>query len=1090
MSMDVEAGPVVSITLSGTVRADVDGRPAEIKSRRGRAVLARLAAADGRVVSTDRLIDDLWNGEPPPKALAGLQVHISNLRRILEPQRAPRTPARILVSEPPGYALHLPRDAVDLWRFADLAGTAGPDPAGRYARLGEAQSLWRGDPFGPHAADEWAGPEVARLDELWLHTVEQRAAAALDLGRAAEVVAELPALCETHSTREELFGLLALAQYRLGRQADALRTLRTLREYLADELGVDPSVKIRTLESDILQQDPALDAPTATRAPEAPPTVYADPPEVDRSAGPEHRESAGRESELEKLAEHAETARRTGLRIVWITAEAGGGKTTLARTFGQHLRASGWVTAFGQCPEVDGAPTAWAWREVVAELDGDNEIDDPFLIARQVRGACESRSADGSGVALLIDDTHRADSATLQVLRQLVTWLADRPALVVATYRPSEASIELLATAAALISATADHLVLAGLSDDGIRALAADAGLDPVDDPTLALLRSRTDGNPLFVRELAKLVASRGTRDAQTAVPSGVREVLLRRVERLPEQTVTMLRLAAVCGRECDVDTIIGLWPDDDAEDTVLDAIDSAVVAGLLSAEADRVRFTHVLMRDAVYDAIPTLRRRRLHWRTMQLLAARNPTVTDELAVHAALGASSSTADDALRIVEEAARHRFSSEFAADSAPLWQHAVDLHDLAGHARSTASADDRVRMVHALCDLVTALAHRGEISAARARREDALRLARTVDDPALVVAALTCWRTPWIWSTRTKGVPDEVMTAAVLDALAGATGIDRVRLLISAVFEFEGSDDAFAIECAEEALRLARDADDVDLLCAALNARVFTALGPDSRDQYSALAAEFLDLTQESGNRGYEAAARFYLFLLRMSQIDLPGAVAQMQAGMQCATSGRVGELVVVLSAFSAVTDVLRGELDSAAAKYTALSAQLRAAGMPAGGEFDLIGHLCVGWFRGSIGHLVDEVAAVFERTPHAVGWVYVDALIDAGRIDEARAIAETDPYTSRDYYWTSMEVFHARALVKLGMVDEAARLYRLLVDWSGTIAGLNAASVSFGPIDVVLAELADLIGEHAAAERHRQIAADVEEKVRRGLAAIS
>lgn len=1090
MSMDVEAGPAVSLTLSGTVRVDVGGRPAEIKSRRGRAVLARLAAADGRVVSTDRLIEDLWDGEPPPKALAGLQVHISNLRRILEPQRAPRTPARILVSEPPGYALRLPRDAVDLWRFADLAATADPDPAGRYARLGEAQSLWRGDPFGPHAADEWAGPEVARLGELWLHSVEQRAAAALDLGRPTEVVAELPALCEAHSTREELFGLLALAQYRLGRQADALRTLRTLREFLADELGVDPSAKIRTLESDILQQHPALDAPTATRAPETPPATVAAPPEVDRTADPEHREFAGRESELEKLAEHAETSRRTGLRIVWITAEAGGGKTTLARTFGHRLRAAGWVVSTGHCPEVDGAPTAWAWREVVAELAGDNEIEDPFLIARQVRGACESRTAEGHGVALIIDDAHRADSATLQVLRQLVAWLTDRPVLIVATYRPSEAGTELLATAAALVSATADHLALAGLSDDGIRALAADAGLDPIDDATVALLRSRTDGNPLFVRELAKLVASRGARDAQTVVPSGVREVLLRRVERLPDETVTMLRLAAVCGRESDVDTIIGLWPDENAEDSVLDAIDSAVVAGLLTTDADQARFTHVLMRDAVYDAIPTLRRRRLHWRTMQLLADRNPAVTDELAVHAALGASSNTVADALPIVEEAARHRFSTEFAADSAPLWQHAVDLHDLAGHSRSTASTDDRVRMVHALCDLVTALAHRGDISAARVRREQALRLARTVDDPALVVAALTCWRTPGIWSTRTKGVADEVMTTAVLDALGTATGIDRVRLLISAVFEFEGFDDAFAIECAEEALRLARETDDVDLRCAAFNARVFTALGPDSRDRYPALATEFLELTQESGSRGYEAAARFYLFLLRMSQIDLPGAVAQMRAGMECATSGRVGELVVVLSAFNAVTDVLRGELDSAAGKYTALSAQLRAAGMPAGNEFDLIGQLCVGWFRGSIGHLVEEVGTIFERSPHAVGWVYVDALIDAGRVDEARAIADTDPYTSRDYYWTSMEAFHARALVKLGMVDEAARLYQILIEWSGTIAGLNAASVSFGPMDVVLAELADLIGDHDGAERHRQIAVAVEEKVRRGLTAIS
>ncbi|MGV9712766.1 BTAD domain-containing putative transcriptional regulator [Gordonia sp. NPDC003424] len=1087
MSARAEASETpVSVMMFGTVRVDVEGHPADVKSRRERAVLARLVAADGHVVSTDRLIEDLWNGEPPPKALGGLQVHISNLRRILEPHRAPRAPARILVSEPPGYALRLPRPAVDLWRFADLVGRAeGSTADARHDQLTRALTLWQGTPFGPHATDEWARAAVTHLDELRLIAIEQQADDALALGRPAEVVAALASVCDSNPTREELFRLTALAQYRLGRQADALETLRTLREYLADELGVDPSPPVRELEAAILQQDPALRGSSSAGIGAVVTSTDTGPRIITSSVDRSIPDVVARDAEVEKLAAHAESVRRTGLRIVWVTAEAGGGKSTLAQRFAARQRAAGWATAIGHCPEVEGAPTAWAWREVVGELGGDNELDDPFLIARQIGALGKSGPVD-TGTVLVLDDAHRADSATLQVLRQTVTWLAEEPVLIVATYRPSEADTELMATGASLISVTADHIALAGLTDDEIRAVATAAGLTPVDDETLSLLRSRTDGNPLFVRELAKLVASRGRRDASTTVPSGVREVLLQRVERLPPDTVSTLRLLSVCGRSADVDTLLALWPDVDAEDVVLDAIDTAVVAGLLGIDMDRVRFTHVLMRDAVYDAIPELRRRRLHWRTMEYLRTLTAPVPAELAIHAALGASASTAEQALDIVVQAAGQRIDGDLAADSAPLWQHAVDLHLLAGHDRPSADRAARVALVGALCELVTALAHRGETVVARERREQALHLAESIGDSALVVSALTCWRTPFIWSTRAKGVLDEVVVSALQSALPNASGAQRARLLTTAVMEYEGSDDQLAIDLAREAVEIASGIDDFELRCAALNARAFTALGPDSRPEYAGLANDFLAAAQASGSLEYTAAARFYLFMLRMSQIDLPGAVAEMTLALQSATSGRVGELIVVFSAFSAVTDILRGDLDSAEQKYRALSRDLIAAGIPAGEDFMAIEQLCTGWHRGSIGHVLDDLTPMFERSPQAVAWTYVLALVDAGRIDEARALAATDLPVSRDYYWTSIQGFHARALVRLGMVEEAAELYASLLDWSGTVMGLDAASVSFGPMDYVLADLAELLGDDIAAQRHRQIAADVEETVRRGL----
>lgn len=309
------------------------------------------------------------------------------------------------------------------------------------------------------------------------------------------------------------------------------------------------------------------------------------------------------------------------------------------------------------------------------------------------------------------------------------------------------------------------------------------------------MLRARTDGNPLFVGELAKWVASRGARDALTSMPSGIRDVLLRRVDRLPAEVGRMLRLASVCGRSTAIDTLLALWASPgstDGEDKLLDAIDTAAVAGLLTADTDLVVFQHVLIRDALYESIPALRLRRLHWRTMGYLESLPSPDADELAYHAARGATPQTVEHALGHVETAARARFDSEFRADSAPLWRFAVELRDSAGHGEPGAAAADRAALVTALCALVTALAHRGEVSDARSVRARALSLAQRDGDERLALLALTSWRTPRIWTTREQRLADTQMTSAVLAALPGTTGADRVRLLVTAVFEFEGND----------------------------------------------------------------------------------------------------------------------------------------------------------------------------------------------------------------------------------------------------------------------------------------------------------
>jgi DNA-binding SARP family transcriptional activator len=208
-------GEMVTIRVLGSMVAQVDGLAVDLGGPLQRAVLALLLVERGQVVSVDRMIDQLWRGEAPPRAIASLPSYVSNLRRLLEPGRAQRSPGRILVSTPPGYAMRLPADAVDAWRFERLLGqaqaTADDDPAAARRCLAGALALWRGSAYAEFADENWAVAEAARLGELHLAARELSAQVTLRAGTAGEVVPAALLLTRQHPLREEGWRLLALA---------------------------------------------------------------------------------------------------------------------------------------------------------------------------------------------------------------------------------------------------------------------------------------------------------------------------------------------------------------------------------------------------------------------------------------------------------------------------------------------------------------------------------------------------------------------------------------------------------------------------------------------------------------------------------------------------------------------------------------------------------------------------------------------------------------------------------------------------------------------------------------------------------------
>ncbi|MET0426486.1 MAG: BTAD domain-containing putative transcriptional regulator, partial [Actinoplanes sp.] len=670
---------LVTVAVLGPLRAVVGGAPADLGGPRQRAVLARLAVAGGEVVSADRIIDDLWpDAEVAPRALASLQVHVSHLRRALEPGRLRRTPARLLVSAAPGYALRLPVEAVDAWYFDELMRRAADAGAAERLRLLTlAAGCWRGGAYAEVADHGWARAEVARLGELRLVAAEWRAEAMLALGRAAAVIADLERHLHDHPGREEAVRLLALALYRTGRQGDALAVLRRTRDHLADELGVDPGPALRALEANILAQSPTLEAEAETDHIAGPDVAgWVGTRDVGTGAGLPRTETFGREAELAAIAGAAVEVARGGARVVLIGGEAGAGKTTLAEAAVSALVADGWRGRRGRCPEVDGAPPGWAWSEVLETdglLDGGGPVN-PFRLGLAIAAALA-----GGPTVVLLDDAHRADDLTLQLVRQVVAQLADRPLLMLITYRTTEVGDELEATIGALLTSTAAHLLPGGLAPGAVAQLARRQGLVEAGPELLATIAERTGGNPLFVRELARLIAAEGARGADRVVPAGVREVLHRRVARLPGSVAAALRQAAVLGRESEVDVLAAVAGRD--EDEVLDALETAVLAGLLDEPVPgRIRFTHALVRDTLYEDTPLLRRSRLHLKALDVLRERADAAT--LARHAAASAGPATAHEAIPYAVTAAHAAEAAGSWREAAGQWRSALRLRSLAG------------------------------------------------------------------------------------------------------------------------------------------------------------------------------------------------------------------------------------------------------------------------------------------------------------------------------------------------------------------------------------------------------------------------
>ena len=670
--------PDVEIGLLGPMVIQADGCDLCLTAAKERAVLALLAMRSGRVVSVSEIVRALWGEEEPKTAVKAIQMLISRLRRVL--------PSGTIETVSPGYRAVIDPRNVDALRFEELLQSTYASQGHEVdaKTLSAALELWRGPALLDLSGNDLGRNEATRLWELRLTAEEQRLDALLACGQHGQLVAELMAAVDSEPLRERRWALLMRGLYRCGRQAEALRTFQRLREYLATELGVEPSAELSALELSILQGDPELAWTAAAGTIAA--TTHADPTErvvvnsplplTKRLNVPPDVGLIGRTVELETIEDALKrVATDHQARLVLVNGEAGSGKTALLGAAARDATECGAYVLFGHCEEDLAVPYqlfseslshyfAHAAREQFSGYVAEHSSELSRLAPTLERVA---PSGSSSGVAnadarrailfnevvglmatisqhqpvvLVFDDLQWADPASLQLLRHLLSAEQPMRVLVLCGYRnggPLQ-SAPLLETLGLLRRHEGvDRIEIKGLEIDGVVSYMEVAAGHTLDAPLLRFAHDiflETDGNPFFVGEVLRHLVEIGTirRDEtgcwtaidsieRSSLPQSVSEVIGARVVRLGQFASSILSIAATVGRDFDLELLTRA--SSTSEEEVLNILDASKAVSLvreLAGPPGQFSFVHALIQHTLYEDLGPTRKALAHERVAQAL--------------------------------------------------------------------------------------------------------------------------------------------------------------------------------------------------------------------------------------------------------------------------------------------------------------------------------------------------------------------------------------------------------------------------------------------------------------------------------------
>jgi DNA-binding SARP family transcriptional activator len=1083
---------------------DDDGSAIQLGGRNECALLALLLLDANRPLSADRLIEGLWSERAPPSAMKTVQVYVSRLRRRLPADRVATTAA--------GYQLRLEPDELDADRFARLAAQGrtlfvGGDADGAVALLSEALELWRGSPLAGFETRDFAREEIRRLEELRTVAIADRVDARLAAGGTGELVGELQELVDVHPLWERPRAQLMLALYRAGRQADALEVYQLARDLLVRELGIEPGKSLRDLQQQILQQAASLDLPS--------PPASAD----GRTA------FVGRVREMAELVRALEDARRGSGCLFLLVGEPGIGKSRLAEELLDRAALQGAHTLLGRSWEAGGAPVYWPWiqalrpyvrrlglaelrsqlgpgaaavaqllpevRERLQDLPEPPPLEPEAARFRLFDATAEflRRASAETPIALVLDDLQAADPASLLLLQFLARGIGSMRMVVVGTVRDVDPLPDAhLTSVLGEIGRepAAQRLALIGLTRDEVSEYVGAAAADIVTPELAGSLHAETDGNPLFLVETVRLLASEGADSAAKApLPETMRELISRRLQQLPDECTSLLELASVLGREFPLAALAGLAGAQ--EDDVLDVLESALTTRVVfevGGAPGRFRFTHVLVRDLLYDRLGAAGRVRAHRAALTVLETLyRPDVEQhltELAHHAIAGLE----PKAILAYSERAGDRALALLANEEA------ARLYSVALEALPRT---DR-RNPDARCELLLSLGEAelraGRSGAAKTAFLEAAAIARRTGSPRTLARAAVGYGGRSMYS---RAGSDLELVPLLEEALVQLDHDQddelRVRLLARLAGALRDQRDRSRRDSlSNEAVALARRSGSPTALAYALDGRAAAMIAPDTIDECLQIADELISVADAAGDK----ERSFYGRLARLTALVFAGALPRAEADLAA-----VNRLAVDLRQPQQLFQALGADAMFALGQGRLAEAETlieRAHTYGAGAQPEMaipiytLQRYALFELRGDDHDLTSAISDLIIDFPARPVFRCLLAHLRAranrhedAATDLAELTADAIAALPFDQEWLLGMSLLAEACARVGDTDAAAVLYPPLLPWANLIVADYPEAIR-GSVSRYLALLAMQLGLIDDADAHFRHALDVNERM--------
>jgi class 3 adenylate cyclase len=835
----------------------------------------------------------------------------------------------------------------------------------------------------------------------------------------------------------------------------------------------------------------------------------------------------GREPELEELRGAVDEALGGRGRLLLLVGEPGIGKTRTAEELATYARLRGAKVHWGRCHEGEGAPAYWPWAEAIrsyvreadpvglawemgarraeiativpelAEREG-TQPEAPPTEAEQARfrlfdavagfltGAGRSRP-----LVLVLDDLHWADEPSLLLLKFVARQLGDSGLLIVGTYRDVELGrhhplARTLGDLAAVEQSS--RVTLRGLDAAAIDRYIERTTGGPVPPGLAEAVHDQTEGNPFFVAEVVRLLASEGALERaaagrEVAIPQGVREVVGRRLDALSEEANRTLAVAAAIGRQFDVAVLERVLDAsrEDVERVLADGIAAQVIRES-RRRVGRYVFSHALVRETLYAEIAGPRRVRLHGEIARALEEVHADDVEphlaELAYHFLEAAPAGEAEKAVDYGERAARRATDQLAHEEAAAHYERVLDVVADGG-------PGDRHGELGLRLELGAALTRAGRFVAARRTLEEAATMARELgESEALVRAALG------VSDLSEAGGTDEAIVALLgeaLDLVGADDSGERSRLLRGLAGEYVWTDpQGRGLSLIEEAAEVARRAGDPSAEAMALGQRQFLLVArPEASEERLETIDELGAAAERAGDREMAVRAHSYRLSALLQLGDVAGADRELEAYAALAEALRQPRHLWRTPMKRAARAIMDGRFEEARALALEAARGGERAEEPLAAQFYAVQMALLHTYEGTVEEMLPEVRRMSERYPAIIAWrmSLVSFLVEAGRPDEARV--EFERLAGNDFedipvdaQWLTGMARLGEAAAQLGDIDRSRILYDRLEPFSGQAVITGPGAASNGPVDRNLGMLALTLGRPDDSVRHLEAAVEL------------